>query len=140
MRTKLKIFQWPVAAVAGLGVMILVQGCALLVVGGVAAGAAYGTVEYVENTLDVTEAVPLEKAWSAANATLKELKMPVTTFKKDGASGKIQAHNAAGQPVTIQVSWQTSGVTEIKISVGTFDSAVNRSQALQIYDHMKAHF
>lgn len=66
--------------------------------------------------------------------------MPVTTFKKDGASGKIQAHNAAGQPVTIQVSWQTSGVTEIKISVGTFDSAVNRSQALQIYDHMKAHF
>jgi hypothetical protein len=140
MRTKLKIFQWPVAAVAGLAVMILVQGCALLVVGGVAAGAAYGTVEYVENTLDVTEAVPLEKAWSAANATLKELKMPVTTFKKDGASGKIQAHNAAGQPVTIQVSWQTSGVTEIKISVGTFDSAVNRSQALQIYDHMKAHF
>jgi hypothetical protein len=120
--------------------LTLVPGCALLVVGGVAAGTAYGTVEYINNTLDVTQEVSLDKAWSAANAALKELQMPATTSKKDGASGKIQAHNAQGQPITIELIWQTNSSTEIKISVGTFDRTENRVKALQIYDQMKAHF
>lgn len=120
--------------------MALVQGCALLLAGGAAAGVAYGTVKYVDNTLRVTHDVSLDKAWGAANAALQELQMPVTASKKDGASGKLEARNAQNQPVTIQTIRNTDRVTEIRITVGTFDTSANRTEARQIYDTMKARF
>ena len=136
----MKAFKLSVFMVAVLTAMALVQGCALLLVGGAAAGAAYGTVKYVNNTLQVTHDVSLDKAWGAANAALKELQMPVTASKKDGASGKLEARNAQEQPVTIQTIRKTDRVTEIRITVGTFDTAANRTEAQQIYDKMKARF
>ncbi len=117
----------------------LTQGCAVLFVGALAAGAAYGTVKYVNNTLDVTHQVSLDKAWAAANATLKELKMPVKTTKKDGSSGRLEARNAKGQPVIIQLDWKSEGVTQIQITVGTFESADNRAAADRVYSIMKTH-
>jgi hypothetical protein len=136
----MKTFKLSLIMVAALAAMVLVQGCALLLLGGVAAGATYGTVKYVNNTLQVTQDVPLDKAWSAANAALKELRMPVTASTKDGASGKLEARNAQDQPVTIQTIRKTDSVTEIQITVGTFDSAANRTEAQQIYDRMKSRF
>ncbi|MGA2852915.1 MAG: DUF3568 family protein [Verrucomicrobiota bacterium] len=133
-------FKLSLIVIAALATMPLIQGCALLLVGAVAGGAAYGTVEYVNNTLHVTYAVSLDKAWSAANAALKELQMPVTASTKDGASGKLEARNAQDQSVTIQTTRKTDSVTEIQITVGTFDSAANRTEAQQIYDKMKARF
>jgi hypothetical protein len=123
-----------------LAAMALVQGCALLLLGGAAAGAAYGTVKYVNNTLDVTHEVSLDKAWKAANAALKELQMPVTASTKDGATGRLEARNAQNQPVVIQTIRKTDTVTEIQITVGTFESTANQTEAQQIYDHMKARF
>jgi len=123
-----------------LAAMAFVQGCALLLLGGAAAGAAYGTVKYVNNTLDVTHEVSLDKAWTAANAALKELQMPVTASTKDGATGRLEALNAKNQPVVIQTIRKTDTVTEIQITVGTFESAANQTEAQQIYDHMKARF
>jgi hypothetical protein len=123
-----------------LAAMALVQGCALLLLGGAAAGAAYGTVKYVNNTLDVTQEVSLDKAWKAANAALKELQMPVTASKKDGATGRLEALNAKNQPVVIQTIRKTDTVTEIQITVGTFESTANQTEAQQIYDQMKARF
>jgi len=136
----MKIFKQTVILVAGLAAMTLVQGCALLLVGGAVAGATYGTVKYVNNTLQVTHEVSLDKAWDAANAALKELQLPVTASKKDAASGKLEARNAQEQPVTVQTIRKTEAVTVIKISVGTFDTAANRTQAQQIYDKMKTRF
>ena len=126
--------------VAVLTAMALVQGCGLLLLGGAAAGAAYGTVEYVNNTLQVTQNVSLDKAWDAANAALKELQIPVTASTKDGASGKLEARNAQDQPVVIQLTRKTDSVTKIEITVGTFDSSENRTETQQIYDKMKARF
>lgn len=126
--------------VVALATMVLVQGCALLLLGGVAAGAAYGTIEYVNNTLQVTQDVSLDRAWGAANAALKELQMAVITSTKDEASGKLEARNAQDQPVTIQTIRKTDSVTEIQITVGTFDSPANRTEAQQIYDKMKSRF
>jgi conjugal transfer/entry exclusion protein len=123
-----------------LAAMALVQGCALLLLGGAAAGAAYGTVKYVNNTLDVTQEVSLDKAWKAANAALKELQMPVTVATKDGATGRLEALNAKHQPVVIQTIRKTDTVTEIQITVGTFESTANQTEAQQIYDRMKARF
>ena len=136
----MKTFKLSVFMVAVLTAMILVQGCALLLVGGAAAGAAYGTVKYVNNTLQVTYEVSLDKAWDAANAALKELQMPVTSSTKDGVSGKLEARNAQEQPVIIQTIRKTDSVTEIQITVGTFDTSENRTDAQQIYNKMKARF
>ena len=121
-------------------VSVLSQGCGLLLLGGVAAGAAYGTVKYVNNTLTVTHDVTLNTAWNAANATLKDLQMPVAESNKDGASGKVLAHNAQKQPVTIEALRKSERVTEIQITVGTFESQDNRIAAQQIHDKMKSRF
>jgi hypothetical protein len=126
-----------IAMLAGLA---LVQGCGLLLLGGAVAGATYGTVKYVNNTLRVTHDVSLDKVWDAANGALKELQMPVTSSKKDGASGRLESRNAQDQPVIIQATRKSDLVTEIQITVGTFDSAENRTGAQQIYDAMKARF
>lgn len=136
----MKTIKRTVFLVTLLAAMILIQGCALLLLGGVAAGAAYGTVKYVKNTLTVTHDVSLDKAWAAANATLQNLQMPITASKKDGASGKLEARNAQNQPVVIQVIRKTDRVTEIQITVGTFESAANQTEAQQIHDKMKARF
>ena len=137
---RMKMFKFSLIMAAALAAMPLMQGCALLVVGGVAAGAAYGTVKYVNNTLEVTQNVSLDNAWSAANQALDEMQMPVTKSTKDAASGRLESRNAENQPVTIQLTRKTDTVTEIHITVGTFDSTANRTQAQQIYDQMKARF
>ena len=136
----MKTFKRLVLLATMLTAMALGQGCALLLLGGVAAGAAYGTVKYVNNTLNVTHDVTLDKAWSAANATLKELQMPVSASSKDGASGKLAAHNAQNQPVVIQLLRKSDRVTEIQITVGTFESAANKVESQQIHDKLKARF
>ena len=121
-------------------VALLSQGCGLLLLGGAAAGAAYGTVKYVNNTLTVSHDVTLNNAWNAANGTLKELQMPIAESTKDGASGKLLAHNAQKQPVTIETVRKSDHVTEIQITVGTFESQENRVGAQQIHDKMKSRF
>jgi hypothetical protein len=98
------------------------------------------TVKYVNNTLQVTHDVSLDKAWDAANAALKELRMPVTASTKDGTSGKLEARNAQDQPVIIQLTRKIDSVTEIQITVGTFDNSANRIVAQQISDKMKIRF
>ena len=100
----MKTFKLSVFMVAALTAMALVQGCAFLLLGGAAAGATYGTVKYVNNTLHVTHDVSLDKAWGAANAALKELQMPVTASKKDGASGRLQARNALTGDKALQIA------------------------------------
>ena len=118
----------------------LAQGCALLLLGGVVAGAAFGTVSYAKNTLQVTDQVSLDRAWAAANATLKNLAMTVTSSQKDGASGRLEGRNAKKQPVLITLMRQTDSTTRIEITVGTFDSTDNRSEGQLIYDRMKARY
>lgn len=137
---KLEKVRWTLCLVALLAVVTLAQGCVLLLAGGAVAGATYGTVEYVNNTLQTTQNVGLDKAWTTANAVLKELQMPATESAKDGASGKLKARNARNQPVIIELTRKTDRVTDIQITVGTFDSAENRTEAQQIYDKLLARF
>lgn len=136
----MKIIKLSLIMVPTVALLVLSQGCALLLLGGAAAGAAYGTVEYVKNTLKVTAEVSLDKAWTAANSALKDLQMPVTNSAKDGATGRLEARNAKDQPVVIQLTRKTDTVTQIEITVGTFDSSDNRTEAQQIYDKMHAQF
>jgi hypothetical protein len=43
-------------------------------------------------------------------------------------------------PVTIQLTRKSDTVTDIQITMGTFDNAANRTEAQQIYDGMKSRF
>ena len=90
--------------------------------------------------LQVTQEVSLDRAWNAANAALKNLGLPVTATQKDGLAGRLEARNAQNQPVIIKLTRQTDTATKIEISVGTFDSAANRTEARLIYDRMKEKF
>ena len=78
--------------------------------------------------------VPLDKACSTANASLKELPVPVTISQKEGASGTL-AH-----PAIIQTVRKANHVTEIQIRAGAFDSAANRTEAQHNPGKMKARF
>ena len=129
----MKILWAAVLLGAALAVLGALQGCFL----GGASGGTYGTVKYMRNTLQVYQAAPLDKAWDAANAALAELKMPVTASTKDGAYGRLEASNAQGQPVAVELLRKSDSVTRIRITVGTFDSAENRVSAQQIFDRMK---
>ena len=130
-----------VMMLTGLAIALgLSQGCALLLLGGVVAGAAYGTVSYAKNTLQVTDHVSLDRSWAAANAALKDLAMTVTSSQKDGASGRLEGRNAKNQPVVIELMRQTDSVTEVEVTVGTFDSKDNRTEAQLVYDRMKARY
>jgi hypothetical protein len=136
----MKAFKPSVFLAAGLTAMTLCQGCAVLLVGGAAGGATYGSVEHVNNTLQMTPEVSLDKAWSAANAVLKEQQMPVKASKKDAKSGRLVSRNDQNQRVTIEMTRKEGNLTEIQISVGAFDNAQNLAEEEEIYYRMRSHF
>src|SRR5205823_5658 len=107
---------------------------------GAVAGAAAGSVSYANNELRVVHEVTLDHAWDAANATVKELQFPVMTSEthKDATRGVLRARNAEDQPIFIQLFRKGDKLTEIRIRVGTLDTAANRTTAQLIYDKMKA--
>jgi hypothetical protein len=121
--------------------LLAAQGCALFVVGA-AVGAGVGTASYIGNEFRITREVSMDTAWVAANDAVKELEFRVDQTKtmKDAVTGKLAAMTAQNQPVHIQVLRQSDKMTEIRISVGTFDTTANRQSAQLVYDKMKAHF
>lgn len=114
------------------------QGCALFVVAAVA-GAAGGTVSYAGNELRVTQEVSVEKAWSAAQATVRDLRFSVIAAEThhDATGGMLSARNAKDQPVRIQLVRQSDRLTEIRVRVGTFDTTANRAGAQLVYDKLR---
>ena len=132
----MKTFKVAILTACGLAVATLLQGCCLLLLG----GATLGAVKYAGNTLQVTHEVSLDNAWAAANTALKKMELPVTLSQKDALAGRLEARNAQEQPVSINLLRKTQKVTQIRIVVGTFDTAANRAGAQQIYDAMKTRF
>lgn len=122
-------------ALASVGLM---QGCFMALMAGAVGGAAYGTAKYAGNTLVVDHAGSLDRTWDAAGTALAELRMPAAASKRDAAGGRLEARNAQGQPVIVELRRKSDRVTQIRISVGTFDSTDNRSAAQQVYEKMKA--
>ena len=127
----MKTFKTAILTVCLLAVGVVSQGCFLLLLGG--AGATVGAVKYAGNTLQVTHEVSLDNAWSAATGALKKLGLPVTVSKKDELSGHLEARNAQEQLVSIDLLRNTEKVTQIRVTVGTFDTTANRAGAQQVY-------
>lgn len=114
----------------GLGACALMMalsggGCLALAVG---AAAGAGTVAYVKGELQVVEDIPLDRAWTAAQATIEELQFNKTAERKDALQGRITAERADGSNVTIRLDSRNETQTRIRIRVGTFgDEAVSRT-------------
>jgi acyl-CoA synthetase (NDP forming) len=125
-----------------LGIMVglcatlaLVQGCSSLSANNELANAV-GPVEYVNNTLEVNDAMPLHVVWEAANASLRELQIPVSLDKKDRMSARLEGRDAQNNDVTVQLIRRSHYLTAIQITVGKIDCTENRSEAEQIHKKM----
>jgi len=129
-----------VSIVLAVGCTLISQGCALLLVGAAAGGAAVGTVSYVANELRVVQETTMDKAWSAAQKTVSELELIVNQAqsKKDQTGALLLAKTAKDQPVRIELLRAAERRTEVRIRVGTFDTAANKATAQLIYDKMKS--
>lgn len=120
--------------VAALSLAVL-NGCAVLVVGGAAAAGA-GTVVYLDGELKDTQSYSLEAVYSASLAGLKDMQFSVVNSSKDTINAKILARTATDTKVQITLTKQSPTLTEIRIRVGTFgDEQMSR----QILDKIKAH-
>ena len=59
---------------------------------------------------------------------------------KSSTPSTPEAGNAQDQPVLIQMIRKTDSVTDIQITLGTFDRSANRTESQPIYAKMKARF
>ncbi len=115
----------------------LTAGCAAVLVGGAAAAAGVGTYAYVSGELKGSEAVSLDRAWSASQAAMKDLEFPITNKAKDALQGELTARTAADKRIVVKLKKVSDKTTDIRIRVGTFgDETVSRL----ILDKIKSHF
>lgn len=127
-----RLKDWILTVTIGLSVVIG-NGCAVLPAGG-AVAAGTGTVIYVKGELQATVDGTMDRAWTASQAALKELQMPVTTEEKDARNGKLTARGAGDKKVTLRVKKVTGTSTEIGVRVGLWgDEAMSR----EILDKIK---
>jgi hypothetical protein len=118
--------------------VVLWQGCALFLVGAAAGAAAGGTVSYIGNELRTTQEVSIDKAWTAAQGAVSELGFMIDSAKshKDGTGAVLYSHNAQEQRVLIVLKRESDRLTEIRVTVGIFDTDANRRAAQLVYDKM----
>jgi hypothetical protein len=118
-------------------VLTLSSGCALLVVGGVAAGAGAGTYAYVNGELKETEGVSYDTAYNATLAAMNDLQYAVESKPKDAITATITARTTTDKKIVVTLNKQSATATEIRIRVGTFGDENLSRQAL---DKIKSHF
>jgi type IV secretory pathway TrbL component len=116
-------------------VLVFNSGCALLVVGGLAAGA--GAAVYVNGGLKDTEAVAYDNACNATLAALKDLGCTVTDEQNNSLNASVNASAADGKKIQVTLEKESGTVTQIQIRVGTFG---DQSRSQQILDKIKSHF
>lgn len=96
----------------------LLQGCAALVVGGVAAAAGAGAVVYKNGELKSTESVSIDRAWTATEKAAKAMEFKPVSSTKDALGAKYEGVGAADKRVVVSLKTKGEKVTEVRIRVG----------------------
>jgi len=110
--------RWQRWLVGGIILLLpLLAGCTAVLVG---AGAAAGTVAYIQGEHSQIHAANYEKVWSAAVNALNQMNIRVIKTEKDALSGTITARRADDTSVTVKVEPTGADTTTVKIRVGTF--------------------
>ena len=128
--------RWLMTVMAA-ALVILGAGCAAVLVGGAVAGAGVGTYAYVNGELKDTETVPLDKAWNASQAAMKDLEFPIITKTKDALQAEVKARTSGDKKILVKLKKVSDGVTEIRIRVGTFG---DETTSQLILNKTKSHF
>jgi len=114
---------------------VVSSGCVAVFAGGAAVGA--GAVAYIQGELRSSEAVPLDKAWTAAQAAMKDMEYAVTDKQKDAASAKLTARGAGDKKIVVSLTKESGTVTKIGIRVGTLG---DKTRSYQVLEKIKSHF
>ena len=114
------------------GISAAVAGCAAVVVG---AAAAAGTYAYFEGKLTDTENVPLDRAWEATQAAIKDLGFQVEEQTKDALKAYLKAEEADGTNVWIWLDAEGEKTVKFTIRVGVIG---NESTSRLIMDKIKS--
>jgi hypothetical protein len=95
------------------------QGCALILLGGGAAGGAAG-VAYAKGELEQVHAAPYDRVWDATLRALRTLNIAVSDTQKDPISAKAVGARADGIAVVVSVLPVTKDSTSVRVRVGNF--------------------
>jgi hypothetical protein len=128
MRETIRV-KWAILMVMMVTSMGLLCGCVAMVVGGaVAAGA--GTVAYVRGELTSQEEVPLDRAWQATEAQIKEMQCTVQEHWKNNLTARMVCHDMANNKIEINLMAAKESFTTFRIRVGTFGDEVYSQEIL----------
>jgi hypothetical protein len=97
--------------------LFLISGCAGLVIGGVAAGAASGTYFWVNGEMTTDYHDNLDKVWLAAGKTIADMKGMEVLPDKEIAQGTISAL-INDEKVVMTIKYKEKNVTTVSIRVG----------------------
>ena len=95
------------------------QGCALILLGGGAAGGAAG-VAYAKGELEQVHAAPYDRVWDATLRALRTLNIAVSDTQKDQISAKAVGARADGVAVVVSVLPVTKDSTSVRVRIGNF--------------------
>jgi len=111
------------------GGALLIEGCAVALV-----GAGAGTVAYVKGSLKVVMDEELDDVYEATVKALDQLEITPSEKEKDALAARIAARNAQDDKITIKLKAAENNLTEVSIKIGFFG---DRSQSQAIYDKIK---
>ncbi|MBW8039689.1 MAG: DUF3568 family protein [Planctomycetes bacterium] len=111
MRTKHVVV--PLLLVA---VLLLLQGCMAIALVGVGAG----TVMYVKGDLEANLSNDINSVYQAAQLSIEQLDLKVSSKVKDALAAKIVARDAQDKKITIKLKSTAENTTELSIRAGVF--------------------
>ena len=122
MRTKHVVLPLLFAAI-----FTLVQGVALV-------GAGAGTVIYIRGDLEAVLSNDINSIYEAAQKSLEQLELKVSSKAKDALVAKIVARDAQDKKITIKLKSTAENTTELNIRVGVFG---NETKSRLIYEQIQ---
>jgi hypothetical protein len=102
------------------GAMLQLTGCAALLIGGAAAGAAAAGVMYKEGELQADLEAKPPQALQATERAFRDLIWTKESAKSSATDALATARTATGKEVTVTINRQTENVSRIGIRIGTF--------------------
>ena len=99
--------------------VMLLTGCAALMVGAAAGGAAAGALYYKGELKADVDATP-QAVMAATEKAFRDLIWTKETVEASATDGLATAHTATGKEVKVTVFTKTPQVSELGIRIGTF--------------------
>jgi hypothetical protein len=111
----MKAFRGFIAAAVAL---VMLCGCAPLVMVGVGAAAGVTGMKYYEGALTAIFEAPFEETWNAAEKTFERHGVKTELSQRELGSGKLAGEDFRGRPVTLTFEYIAPEQTRVVIRVG----------------------